>query len=692
MSKVGKIFRLGENIKITHKNYREAGASGLNAFAQAYEASPLMKVYNPDNLGGFNGPNSAITGRNDRNNPLASLVLDERLNVENSLFSSVYGEVELLDGLVFRTNLGLVVGYKNEDDWYPEYELGYGRGRNDERNEKRLESTVKVTWDQQLTYTKTLGNHSLAATAVHSIEKTDSDLLTPFGTTWTQPELRTLSHATTTGARQIVTPYRLESYLGRIFYDYKDKYLFTFSLRRDGSSKFGPLHRHSIFPAGSIGWKINEDFFKQTEWLDLLKLRVGYGTVGAEPDDNFMYLARLDGPAEHVYSWKGQAGDQKVHGYGPFYSLANPNLKWETAKMINIGTDVNAFGNRLQFSAEYYRKNHEDLLVLVYVGSEFGQSDDAGRAWANQGNIVNKGMEFSTSYKKLEGLFNYTVTANITTIKNEILTLGSGNVSYVTDNNKNAVFIGHTIGSFYGLVSDGIYQEEDFQKDANGTFVRNGTAYVLKETLPQDALGNNAPGDIKYKDLNKDGIINTDDRTIIGKPIPDFTYGLGFEVSYKGLDLSAYFDGSQNMELFNNFARNGANLPSGEPENKDENKMSSALDYWTPENRSNTQTRASIGDEGYNRIESDWWVEDASFFRLRSLQVGYTLPSAWMQSVNISKLRVFVGGTNLFTITKYSGYNPEGSTANTSSPLVIGIDEGYYPVPRSFNAGITIDF
>ena len=352
---------------------------------------------------------------------------------------------------------------------------------------------------------------------------------------------------------------------------------------------------------------------------------------------------------------------QSVFGMGPLYNFGNTAIQWEEARMTNIGLDLALLNNRLEFMVEYYYKNQYKMLAQMPVSVVHGRLEFF-EPWVNLSDMINTGVEFNTIYKKQTGAFRYNVNVNLSTIKNVVKNLPADrdiikSHSITTEE--------HCISSFYGHVAEGIFQsQEEINQHA---FQNNGTR----------------PGDIKFKDLNKDGTINDMDRTIVGKPVPDFTYGLSFDCSWKNFDLYLFLYGVQNVELYNQF-RAGAGLAT-DGDSKDNNKLKDVLDFWAPYNKTNDQVRANFNDPNDNNRISSFFVEDASFFRIKNIQIGYSIPSKILNALKIKNLRIYISASNLLTITKYSGYDPEiGSRDN----LNFGVDQGSYPVPRTFMAGI----
>lgn len=684
---VGKKIRIGETFTFTSSNGRNEASQQGNPWITAAIASPLMPVYNDTRKGGYEGPDDYITGPNERTNTVAELRLNENTYRSNSFYSSLFGEWDFIKGFTFKTTLGLIYSSDRSNSFSPTYQLGPTWGQRSNATSRLSESSGdyrKFVWDNQLTYSNTFGRHNVTATAVHSMQDAFSNWFQGATANLQYEDLRILGMGDPEAANvsQWKTPDRFESYLGRLIYDFAGKYYATASFRRDGSSRFGKRNRWGNFPSFSLAWKINEDFLQQIEQLNMLKLRVGWGQTGNADIGTFVYDATISTAMEHVYTLGREPA--AIFGAAPFYNIPSPDVKWEASTMINVGTDIAMFNNRLQFSGEYYYKRQDELLVQLPLPIISGMSGDATPPWVNLGEIHNTGVEFNTSWKKMTGTFTYEVTGNLTTIKNVVDYLPAGDI--IQDNN--TAFIGHSIGALYGYVAERILQVEDFVTDDDGNPVQNTEdgSYTLLYPEQQDLT---APGDLKFRDLNKDGNINDLDRTLIGKVIPDFTYGLTFTCGYKGLDFSVFLNGVQNVDVYN-YYRSQAGIASGDFHTKDENKLREVLDYWTPENRSNKQTRLSLTDENNNgEWFSSWWVEDASYLRIRDIQIGYSLPAKLINIIGISNLRLYAAAVNLLTLTKYTGYDPEIASSN---PLSTNIDYGHYPVPRTIYLGITADF
>ncbi|MGB0880234.1 MAG: SusC/RagA family TonB-linked outer membrane protein [Polaribacter sp.] len=453
---------------------------------------------------------------------------------------------------------------------------------------------------------------------------------------------------------------RLLSYFSRLQYNYDKKYLFSAVLRRDGSSNFGPENKFGFFPTASLGWIVSEEsFLENSEAINFLKLRASYGIIGNSRIGSFGFVSTLSGEGVYVFD------DQLIYGTATGV-LSNPEIKWEKQKPLDVGFDIKLF-DKFDITADYFRKTTEDLLIRAEVSGILGVSaPGSGVPTINAGTIRNEGVEFSIGYKeRISDDFNFGVNYNFTTIKNEVLKvnlnddpltvtgfgLGGQEVARME--------VGFPIGYFYGYQTDGIFQTQA-EVDAHAT------------------QANANPGDLRFKDLNGDGEITTDDRTNLGDPIADITMGLNMSFEYKNLDFNAYAFASIGNEIVRNYERN---LPLT-------NRPTYYLDRWTGAGTSNTFPRVTTGATG-NTLFSDFYVEDASFVRLQNIQLGYTFNNDLSKKFGLDKLRFYVSASNLFTITKYKGFDP---TASDGNPLGGGLDRGFYPTPKTFIMGLNVNF
>jgi len=480
---------------------------------------------------------------------------------------------------------------------------------------------------------------------------------------------------------------RLESIFARIQYSYKDKYLLSAVLRRDGSSKFGNLNRYGYFPSGSLGWNASdEDFLKNNSVISYLKLRASYGVIGSDRIDLNRFISLLDGEALYTNNDETDADDVlmgKAIG-----GLSNPEIRWENTVSGNIGIDAKFFDDELGLSLDFFSKKTNDLLVQANVSGVLGAAAPGSSApIINAGDVLNEGFEALISYNKnINNNLSFNVSYNFSKLHNEVVYVGStegfleGGSFLVGENLRTSrMEAGYPIGYFYGYKTDGVYQSQA-EIDA------------LNSNAPEPANGgtkayhaNAKPGDLKFVDVDGDNAITVKDKTYIGDPIPDITMGLNLGVNYKNIDFSASTFASLGNDLVRDYERK--NLYS--------NKGSYALNSWTPSNPSNSVPRpvngASVSFDNF----SDYFVEDASYLRIQNIQIGYTFKESLTQQFSIKNCRIYLSGNNLFTFTNYKGYDPSavgGGTDGRGEPIGSGIDKGFYPVAKTFLMGMSLNF
>ncbi len=455
------------------------------------------------------------------------------------------------------------------------------------------------------------------------------------------------------------------SFFGRLQYDFKGKYLVSGMLRRDASTRFNPDNRVGYFPSATAGWIISEENWFDSDTFNFLKLRGSYGILGNdEAGGAEFYRSALTGEATYVLN------GQLVNGTAPG-RIANPDSGWEEAEKINIGLDLRLLQNKIDITADIFREERKDLLVAgIPVSGIFGgAAPGAGAPTINAGTTRNQGAEFAINYKEnFSDDVRLNVSYNFTYLENEVTEVNGtdflpGGAFGVGQPQPARMEEGFPIGYFYGYKTDGIFQNQS-----------------EVDTHPaQNALGAPAqPGDIRYVDINGDGVINTDDRTNIGDPIPDFTMGLNLNFTVKNFDFTAYTYASLGNEMVRNYERNQPNV----------NRHAYYLERWRGEGTSNEVPRLTTAATS-NGVFSDFYVEDASYVRIQNAQIGYSLPADFLGRVGIDKLRVYVAGNNLYTFTDYKGFDP---SASTGEAIGGGIDYGFYPVPRTYMFGVNLNF
>ncbi|NID09201.1 SusC/RagA family TonB-linked outer membrane protein [Fibrivirga algicola] len=457
------------------------------------------------------------------------------------------------------------------------------------------------------------------------------------------------SGALTLPAQSARTDWALESYIGRVNYGFQDRFLVTLTGRIDGSSRFGADNKYSFFPSGSVAWRLSEEkFVKPLTFISDLKLRVSYGRTGNQEIPQYRSLAALGNSNYPV-------GGVINSGLAPT-RISNPNLKWESTDQFDVGIDAAFLSNRIQFTADYYYKKTIDLLLDVAIPNSSGFAS----ALQNVGSTQNKGIEMALNTVNVDRKFKWRTSANITFNRNKVLNLGgdierpSGQASPSSQiQNSGILRVGEPVGIFYGYVSDGLFQTQD----------------QIKASGQPAAL----PGDRRYKDINGDGLLNANDRTILGYAQPKFFYGFTNNFSYKNFDLSVFFQGVQGNSILN------LNLSS-----EINNSVPEAKNRWTP-----TNTNTDVPRTPTNGRVVDKLVEDGSFLRLRNVTFGYNLPKNVSTAAHLRSVRLYVSAQNWLTVTKYTGYDPEVSAFGQDN-LSIGVDRGSYPVAKTFTFGLNI--
>ncbi|WP_224491276.1 SusC/RagA family TonB-linked outer membrane protein [Robertkochia flava] len=524
------------------------------------------------------------------------------------------------------------------------------------------------TWDNFISYDKDFGDsHNLKATLGMSVFRTQGKFNGFIGFDIPGNSFANASIDNATDVEDFFRgggdrfDSRLLSYFGRVQYNYQNKYLLSAIVRRDGSSAFGPENRFGYFPSGSLGWVISEEgFFNDESFMNFLKLRASYGIIGNDRIPANRFRSTLEGEGEYVFDGNLVIGEA-------IGALSNPSIQWEEQKTLDIGLDTRMLDSRLTLTADYFKKRTENLLVDPPVSGILGAgAPGSGSPTVNAGTVENEGFEFVLSWQENPSDdFSYNISYNATFLRNEVLSVNNG-VGFIPGGQfgigqdpPSRMEDGMPLGFFYGLETDGIFQSQA-EVDAHAT------------------QANAAPGDLRFIDQNNDGVIDVNDRTMIGNPIPDATMGFNMSFNFKRFDFSAYTFASLGNEIVRNYERN----------QKLVNKMNYVLDRWTGPGTSNSDPRVTTGATS-NILFSDYYVEDGSFARIQNVQLGYSIPAETLEQVGISRLRFYASVNNLYTFTKYRGYDPG---ASNGAPIGGGIDQGFYPVPRTYLLGINLNF
>ncbi|MCL1614901.1 TonB-dependent receptor [Bacteroides sp. ET71] len=675
----GKFNRLkfGVNFAPSYSTSNRVDASGANGIVQsALMMPPVWPVYNPDGSFNYQGNGYWRIGtdyqHNEVLNPVAMATLASDVVDRMSLTGKVFAELELFKGLSYKISFGGDY-YGAHNDTYRQSALPL-RGKDyydtPSNPEGYSSSSLYFNWliENQLTYTTTINEkHSINAILVQSAQKETAKTNSVTATDYPNDYIQTITGGTVVSGSSNKTQWSIASYLARVQYGYEGKYMLSAAIRADGSSRFGKNNRWGYFPSVSAAWRISEEnFFKETKFLSFIndmKIRLSYGVTGNFQIGNYEHLATLSFDDYILGSGQGAL----VPGYKPD-NIERDDLSWEKNKMVNAGVDVQMFNGYLGVTVDYYNTNTSDMLLSVPVPLLTGYSTSL----MNIGKVNNRGWEIGlTSQQNFGKDFGYQFNANWAKNTNEVKALGPGDAPIISSGSVEHAYyiteVGQPIGNYYLLVQDGIFAtEEDLKKYPH--------------------FDNTRVGDFRFVDVDGDGVLDLDkDRTVVGNYMPDFTYGFGGKVWYKGFDFDINFQGVYGNEILNLNRRYIDNMEGNV------NGTTIALNRWqSEENPGNGQiNKANRKQTGYNGRTSTWHIEDGSYLRLQNVSLGYTLPQKWTRRFSVERLRLYVSGQNLVTFTDYSGYNPEVN-ARPDSALTPGEDYGTYPLARTFMFGINL--
>lgn len=652
------IFSAGTNLIISFSHdkplHQELRGGMIGTILQSV---PTLEKYDDTREGGYGGTYGDVV-----NIPHPLAIIDDnimdRYNENVKIFANLYAQIELFKGLKYKLNLTPDFSFERYKNYLNKYDFGLATNSITQLTERQRRRR-NILVENLLTFDRTFGEHKISALAGYTYQDSRFRHIQAYGEGLPQG-LEEIDAATTNRSNE-GNSWRsvLTSILGRVFYSYQNKYLFTATIRRDGSSKFGKNNRYGYFPSFSLGWNVAEEkFMENVHWLDQLKLRGGYGVLGNQEIDNYQYSSTITTGINYP---DGNGG--LLQGAFP-KNFANPDIKWEETAMTNVGIDFMAFNNRLSLTADYYVKNTKDILLTVPIPISSGGANDPIR---NAGKIRNNGFEFNLGWMDQP---NPDISYGINLIgsfnKNKVIAMGSesGSIKGGSTNQNittSETKAGYPIGGYWLISTAGYFNSQE-EVDA---YAKDG-----KKIQPAAE-----PGDIKFVDANNDGVINDDDRVFQGSPFPDFTFALNGNMRYKNFDLSIGLQGVLGNKIYN------ATRQTLEDVTKGSNFLASCLDYWTPENKNASHPRLTWDDPNRNtRAESDRYLENGSYLRLRSVQLGYTFPQTWFKGA-IQHARVYINAENLFTITSYSGYSPD---VNADNANYRGFDNFIYPTNRTF--------
>lgn len=631
--------------------------------------NPVLPIYDSTVAGGY-------TYENDRGkllgNPVAEAEKYNSYTVSSRVLGNVYAKYKLMEGLELRTSFG-IDAFSSKENSYAPYYLKRAQAS---KGEAAIGTVQGMTWlnENTLSYTKQFKNeHSINAVAGFTVQQFQNESL--FAYAFDFPDDRTGYHSIAAGLNPQKpfngeSQWSLVSFLGRINYTIKDKYLFTLTGRSDGSSKFSEGNKYGYFPSGAFAWRVSkENFMKDIHEISDLKFRASYGIIGNQAIPPYQSLALVGPYGEGVFN--SELGSEVYTGREPL-SYVNKNLKWESTKQLDIGIDLAMFNNRLTFTGDYYVKKTFDLLLSTPIPTTSGFTSTL----LNIGNIVNRGFDLDLRSVNTTGLLRWNTSVNVSINKNELTNLNTNTDILLPG----GIILreGLSIGTFYGYIFDGI-----FQSDAEAA---SSPVLIGQEPTSPNPASVAKAGDRKYRDMNADGVINANDRTIIGSAQPKFTWGVNNTLSFKNIDFSFFFQGSQGNKIANLNALDLLNFTG-----QNNVLAEAALNRWTPENPGNQYPRALSSGSLDVGVFSSNIVEDASYVRLKNVTLGYRMPVALLKKAGIQSLRIYAGATNLWTLTDYTGYDPEANTYGQSTTL-IGIDQGGYPQTKTYTIGINVGF
>ncbi len=688
-NKINDWIKAGNNFTYTniHEDYVITDSDTWGAISNALRQMPTVPVFLDNGKYGGMVEVFDYTVRN----PVA--ITDEwKQDIEkNYVLGDVNLEITPMENLTFRSVLGLEYKAGMQSFFQPE---DIGGGLVDEINIKKeyRNSRQKLLYDNILTYAGKINeSHNYSIMLGTSFQHWKGEGINASGQEFPSNSPDWDLSMSTNGTRNAGGSTWSGAYVsqfGRITYDYKNKYLFTSNIRRDGSTKFGPKKRHGVFPSFSAGWRFTDENFAE-RFRNILtdgKLRFGYGLVGSDAIGSFRYLSLL---SSFEYTLNGQT----VKGYAP-KSLENPGIQWESSEQYSLGADLSFLRNKITLVLDYYLKNTTGMLIPMPVPATSGiypkvpsNQGQLSQAFpiVNIGEVVNEGIELELVYKKAEGSFHYSLGTNFSYMKNEVTDMGyEGNAfnSYrFAGTTVTRTEVGQPIGSFYGYVTDGIFQNYD--EIAEHADQGNTDSYTYDRNLDPSPHRYTSPGDIRFKDLNMDGVINEQDRTFIGSPFPDFIYGLNLGANYRNFSISLFLQGVIGSEIMN------LNRYFSEGMVGFGNFSTDAMNRWTTEEPDQDFPRAIMTDPNDNIRISDRWMESGDYARVKSIQLSYSIPSPLLQRWKMRSLSIYITGKNLITITNYSGYDPDiGSFQGNAQES--GVDMGRYPLSRTLLFGINI--
>ncbi|MDR6941028.1 TonB-dependent receptor [Mucilaginibacter pocheonensis] len=675
--KISDHFTVGTNLSFTGIFDRTDGTAGKSdVVSLGLQSDPIFPVYTETGSLGFRDP----TSKWYRFIPYSDLIewhpysLTRQIEAKNKSFNTLatgFLEYKIIDGLKFRTSINANL-YNNSYNSYANAGQGYGYSAVLPA-QGVVRSNYSLNWltENTITYDKQFGDHSLSALIGYTAQHERDEYSQLVSSNFPNDLVHTLNAGTASSGTSTASEWAMVSYLARVNYNYKGRYFLTGTVRRDGSSRFGTNSKWGSFPSVSAGWLISdEDFMKNATLFNNLKLRASYGVAGNNQIPNY-------GPVSLLTTSNYVSGGSLASGL-TVSNISNPNLKWEKTNQFNLGIDIGLVKNRINFTAEFYNSITNNLLLNVPVPDITGFSTQL----TNIGKVRNRGFEFSLSTKNTVNAFKWTTDFNLSFNRNKVLQLGPGNApllftDYVVQVKTE---VGQPVSNFYGYIFDGVYKNQA-QID--------GSPHVTGTT----------PGEPIVRDVNKDGKIDANDQTTIGNAQANFASGITNTFSYKGIELSFMFQGSFGGQITNQLTRYLGIWNGGR------NAYAGVTNYWRSESDpgDGVHFKPSISPTAMEQSFSSYWVESATWVRLKNIRLSYTLPKTWLKHTPAKGARIYVNAENVHLFSKYKNFDPENttypSTVPSSTPssgvpsgAFYGVDYGSYPVPRVITFGAKVDF
>lgn len=654
------VFRVGENVILSNYKVDELDT---NPIIDVWRLMPTIPVYNQNNPGGFgygDGSRDVTFGTN----PVAKEALTSTKNQNLRVRGNLFTELEFFSKLKYKFNLGFEASADEHSYLRKEGNWTFNQPWDPSSLHKNKARFNSMVYDNTLEFNDSFGNHNISAVAGTSFMDisyerlwgTKNDLLRLSNGTYYEQLNAAQSDARTGGYKDMQ---KLFSVFGRVNYNYANKYLLSATIRRDASSKFGPDYRNGIFPSVAAAWRISNESFFNIDWINDLKIRANYGVLGSSNIGVWDWIAFINSFPQAVFGT-----DQHAEGGQTQVKLVNTDLKWEELHEMNFGFDATILNNRLEISAEYFKSTTKDVLTAMQILMSTGNS--GGNPNVNAASLQNTGFEFSATWRDRKGDFSYSVNANVSSIKNEILKLGYGRDFFTQWNTKS--YVGKPIGEWYLIKTDGLFRSMEevlAHVDKNGSLIQP----------------NAQPGDIRFVDYNGDGIITDADRQYCGSPWPKLQLGLNATLEWKGIDLQVQMAGAFGHKVFNG-------PRSGFDRFDDNSNYRADYDPWSIDNPNAKDPRPIYQDGRNTRGDQDRWLENGSYFRVKQMALGYSLPKSII-APHFDQIRFFVNAQNLITFTGYTGLDPEFRNSNIWER---GQDYGAFPNPKAVSFGAQITF